>query len=470
MTWEIHEHDCARPPEGIPEASIHTMITSPPYWGLRDYSRTDGPAPVPPSAWPAITFRPLIGTPELTVPAMDCHLGREPDPLAYTAHLVHAVRLLRPLLRADGTLWLNLGDTYATKPGKGDNNQQTKQRSPGITDLYPAGAAHRFSDFGVPEKNLVGIPWRAAFALQADGWIVRAAPPWLKKNAMPESAADRPSYAHEDVFLLTKQPDYYFDMFPVRRPVAASTTERDRYSRITEGKDGDYSVAHDHETPSDPAGRFWRTADFLPDGLIGDDGIPLAFNVPLQPYKGAHFAVFPPRLVEPIVRAATSDKGCCPRCGAPWRRLVARTAMVIERSARQQERGESGRTATSGTMVEPPRMNHAGWEPGCSCKLTCDCGSTDLYGALIGPHGEYCAAGKAPRPVPCRVLDPFAGAGTTLVVADAFNRHGVGFEVNPANCADIRHRLERPLARPRRVPARPAPAGPSLFDKPEGGP
>lgn len=138
--------------------------------------------------------------------------------------------------------------------------------------------------------------------------------------------------------------------------------------------------------------------------------------------------------------------------------------LALERGGRRELMGEYGRTQPSDRVVELPKRVETGWRPGCACLLACDCGSADVAGTLVGPHGEYCAAGRVPATVPAVVLDPFAGSGTTLAVADGLGRHGIGLEVNPESAADIRHRLERPAAPPRRrVEARPKARGPSLF-------
>ena len=169
----------------LPDGSAHCAVTSPPYWGLRDYGISDG-----------------IGTEE----TLEQHLK----------NLVEVMREVRRVLRDDGTVWLNYGDAYSASP-KGNLNGQDKSglTSTKTQEQSPTG----FSKLGhgLPAKNLIGLPWRVAFALQDDGWILRSAIVWNKPNPMPESVRDRPSSAHEMIFLLSKRPRYYYDPPPTDR-------------------------------------------------------------------------------------------------------------------------------------------------------------------------------------------------------------------------------------------------------------
>jgi hypothetical protein len=398
------------------------IVTSSPYWGgVRDYK-------LDPSLWPGVEFAPLAGLPTVTVPAWAGVFGEEPDPLLYVAHWVHVARQLRDVLRDDGTLWVNLGDTY-TSGGRGSYAADRKARA--VED----GAARPPDPPGLGPKNRVGIPWRVALALQADGWFLRACAPWLKPNPIPSSAADRPGYSHEDIFLFSKSARYYFDKDAVRRASAPATLQRDRYSRIvkTDDKGSQAAVPHDHETPSHPGGRLCRDGDWAADSLdlmiadaraalaelegfkaggaclVDEDGLPVAFHVSVLSYPGKHVAVFPPTLVEPILRAATSEKGACPACGAPWRRLAA-----------------PGADDGGDLPIDVGRT--VGWEPSCECHYTDD-----------GPV-------EPARPVPCVVYDPFVGSGTLAVVADALGRTAVGTDASAEHVAEAVRRLGRPHA------------------------
>ena len=375
------------------DGTFHACVTSPPYFGLRRYDA--GPA----------------------------EIGAEPTPDAYVASLVDVGREVRRVLRDDGTWWLNIGDSYARSragpPGStgsaGPKSKRARERG-----------ACRDGD-GVASKNLLLIPARVALALQADGWVVRAECPWIKANAMPGSQMDRPTLGHETIYLLVKSPRYFFDLDAVRR----EQTRGAAGSTFTDGKTGVNGMGRCSTRPREDnhAGRSLRTSDFFYDSLdviradlarvdaaagplTSTDGEPLAFDVPTTPSGIGHFAMWPPRLVAHMVRASTSERGCCPKCGAPWLRRVERTKMVYRASAGQAALraacpadSAGSRTNIRGTMLSAPSSSTVGWSPSCSC--------------------------PAAEPVPCRVLDPFGGSGTTIAVADALGRDGYHVELNP---------------------------------------
>jgi DNA modification methylase len=193
----------------LPGKSVHCAITSPPYWGLRDYG-------IPPTEWPAVEFIPAAGLPPYTVPAMSSVFGLEPDPWSYVGHSVHVFRQIHRVLRDDGTLWLNLGDSFCSgnvslssnrHPSRGQKN--TVHVSEMTQDMRPLPS-------GLKPKDLIGIPWMVAKALQADGWYLRMDAIWAKKNCMPESVNDRPTKSHEYIFLLSKSQRYFYDAEAVK--------------------------------------------------------------------------------------------------------------------------------------------------------------------------------------------------------------------------------------------------------------
>ena len=329
--------DCTELLPTLPAGSVQCIVTSPPYFGLRDYG-------LPPTNWPTVEYTPLAGLPSITVPgcAADCAhewgptvrgpfantapgpngrvknteaghtrskeagnycqlcggwrgcLGMEPDPLMFIAHLVHVFRLARPALADDGTAWLNLGDTYAAG-GNGGGGAFMAERARKAWEHRADRTGHRKAPDGLKEKDLLGIPWRAAFALQADGWYLRSDIIWAKPNAMPESIKDRPTKAHEYFFLLTKSEKYYYDQAAIAEPAAESTRDRaylgkrdlsDRQLAMQDqgihGKSDTLRV-YDRET------RNRRTV----------------WTVSSQGIRDAHFATFPEALVEPCILAGS---------------------------------------------------------------------------------------------------------------------------------------------------------------------
>jgi len=401
----ILEGDCREVMATMEPESVHCVVTSPPYWGLRDYGTATwiGGEEGCPHRVPATGStmnkgnNNREGKPFDVVCGLcgaireDSQLGLEPTPEAFVANMVAVFREVRRVLRADGTVWLNLGDSYGGMAGntRGDGAGGGKERGEMLFDGL------RSSKLGTRQKDLVGIPWRVAFALQADGWYLRSDIIWSKPNPMPESVTDRPTKAHEYLFLLSKSPRYYYDADAVREPSTGRTDVGRMSFRADIGAGG---VWRDEERTGDVSARNLRSV----------------WQVATQPYPGAHFATFPEKLVEPCILAGTSAKGVCPECGAPWVRVVERTAMVIDRSERTHEKG---RTRSSGTMLEPPTATTTGWRPTC-----------DRYGYLIhtGPDGRVL------QPVPAVTLDPFAGSGTVGRVAARLSRRAVLIDLNAA--------------------------------------
>jgi hypothetical protein len=487
--YQLLRADCGR---GIPLAngSIHAVVTSPPYFALRSYEG------VSPTDWPELAYAPMPGLPPVVVPAMRCCLGAEPDPAAFVGHLVAIFDDVRRVMHKQSCAWVNLGDSYATKPAGNTLPRDLQPRSDRFNPMGMAACLNQLAcktqkpTSGLLEKNLLGVPWRFALAMQGRGWYLRSAPPWVKPgNAMPESCQDRPTTAHESLFMFTKSADYYFDMESVRRGIALSTVERDRYSRIArEGTKGDlsnaagvlsratlglggehrgpkYAVAHDHETPSNPAGRSLRTADLFLDslddliawhrdrldhltrarqsgGLVASDADdPAAVLVNPEAFRGSHYAVMPSRLAEILVRCSTSEAGVCVTCGAPWERVVERESLkpvdyggksVTEdphHPYRRMNANQHARRILAGDLHRSPSFapKTLGWRPTCSC-----------------PPGPTRAA---------VVLDPFVGSGTTLVAALALERDALGLDASADYLRMAARRLDRPHARPRAEPA-----------------
>lgn len=277
----IYLGDCLEILRTMPDASVHTCVTSPPYFGLRDYG-------------------------------VDGQIGLEPTPDEYVARMVEVFREVRRVLRDDGTLWLNLGDSYA-HPTKGTGGGWAADPN-NYAHKAQAFGARKFSMGDAKPKDLLGIPWRVAFALQADGWYLRQDIIWHKPNPMPESVRDRCTKAHEYIFLLSKSPKYYFDAEAIKEPA------------IHAGRVVEYDGTQKNSVAAaDPRMRT-RIAKTT---TVGDKrNRRSVWTVATKPFKGAHFATFPPDLIEPCILAGCPEGGTVldPFGGAGTTGLVATQA------------------------------------------------------------------------------------------------------------------------------------------------
>lgn len=260
--------DCIEGMRTLPDASVHCCVTSPPYWGLRDYGH-------------------------------DGQIGLESTPDAYVARIVKVFREVRRVLRDDGTLWLNLGDSYAAttkQSGRNDHDRPHNGETRGTYDVGTAGAKTklRVSLGSLKPKDLCGIPWRVAFALQADGWWLRQDIIWHKPNPMPESVRDRCTKAHEYVFLLTKSERYYYDAEAVSEALSGKPHAPGNKCVADAGH-----LRNDFGT--DAMQRVW--------GASGRRNRRSVWTVTTKPYSGAHFAVMPSDLVEPCIKAGCPEGG-----------------------------------------------------------------------------------------------------------------------------------------------------------------
>lgn len=410
----------------LPDGFAQTCVTSPPYWGLRDYGvapRVWGGDPDCRHRWgggergrrsdllPAERSRSQgrLGRDERhggaglqggrfcrRCGAWKGCLGLEPDPDLYVSHLVEVMREVRRALRVDGTLWLVLGDSFAA-----NRSYQVRDAKRG----EPGGPLPARVPEALKPKDLVGIPWRVAFALQADGWWLRSDIVWAKPNAMPESVTDRPTRAHETVFLLAPSRRYFYDAEAVREGDQGrrSGNGYKRPERLSYGG-ADAARGQDFEWVGG-AGRNRRSV----------------WTVPTQCFKGAHFATFPEALVEPCVLAGSSPVACS-ACGAPWRRIVDSRRLLdgereIKGSWTQADKLRSGRALQAtgyGHWRVEIRRQTVGWEPTCE-------------------HDE--PGGR------CTVLDPFAGAATAGILAARHGRDFLGIELSGAYARMARRRL-----------------------------
>jgi DNA modification methylase len=339
--------DCRAILPTLPAASVHCVVTSPPYWGLRDYG--------------------VAG-----------QIGLEASYTDYIETMRAVFAEVRRVLRADGTLWLNYGDSYATSVN-GRSAADTKA-------LGNDNRTFRDKPFstignGLKPKDLVGMPWRVAFALQADGWYLRSDIIWSKPNPMPESVIDRPTKAHEYVFLMSKSERYFYDAEAIAEPTRTKRT---------------------------------------------------VWEIPTAPFPEAHFATFPPALIEPCILAGCPHKACA-KCGAPWVSVQERSlngeTVVVRGNSRHARKADGSPLAGCNALEDNPRdlirgsfhakggvieRKRVGLSPSCSCNAAT---------------------------VPGTVLDPFGGAGTTGLVADRLGRNAILIELSPAYAAMAEKRI-----------------------------
>lgn len=295
-TYRLLLGDCIEQMRRLPDASVHTCVTSPPYFGLRDYG-------------------------------VDGQIGLEDTPEAFVARLVEVFREVRRVLRDDGTLWLNLGDSYAAnrtyqvRSTKGGPKHGIGQSSGGKGSRVPDG---------LKQKDLIGIPWRVAFALQADGWYLRQDIIWHKPNPMPESVRDRCTKAHEYIFMLSKRPRYYYDADAIKNPPSeallaqiqqgyAGTDSKDygrggaqsasgTKSRIIENARKKMDKQRGHSRRHAGFNDRWDAMTKAEQAALGSNKRSV-WTITTKPFNGAHFATFPPDLIEPCILAGCPEGG-----------------------------------------------------------------------------------------------------------------------------------------------------------------
>lgn len=278
---QLHHGDALDVARTLPDGLARTIVTSPPYFGLRDYGE-------------------------------EGQIGAEGSVGEYVARMVTLFRELRRVLADDGTLWLNLGDSYAARTkGSGGTGKSTLGAASGGNGISEAGIARsqarqattvRHFSLDVPEKNLLGVPWRVAFALQDDGWILRSDIIWHKPNPMPESVTDRPTKSHEYLFLFSKSPSYYYDA----DAIAEEAVKGDAGSSWSEGKTGEHQLGRAQKRPSKRRGEFdGKTEDASFRAVVERRNKRTVWTVPTVPFPGSHFAVYPPELIRPCIRAGS---------------------------------------------------------------------------------------------------------------------------------------------------------------------
>lgn len=273
----------------LPDRSIHCCVTSPPYWGLRDYGTSD-------------------------------QLGLEETPQEYVENMVKLFRQVRRVLKDDGTLWLNLGDSYSShKDCKSTSQSIVKGTKSEIAHMIEKGKSvsrntQKLKESGLKNKDLIGIPWRVAFALQADGWYLRQDIIWHKPNPMPESVTDRCTKSHEYIFLLTKSARYYYDADAIKE----DSIEYGRDKRSDKG-----NIRYDGKRTIDTTGKNGQQSFVTINEKRNKRSV---WTVTTKPYKEAHFATYPEKLIEPCIKAGCPKGGTVldPFMGAGTTGVVAR--------------------------------------------------------------------------------------------------------------------------------------------------
>ena len=319
MSIKILQGSCLETLSSLEEKSVNTCVTSPPYWGLRDYGtgewiggdpdcphmRTTKISPDTSTGHKGMSDKGnVVGDaiyksecPKCGAVRKDDQLGLEETPEKFVENLVNVFREVRRVLRDDGTVWLNLGDSYCGTGHKGDTK-----------DMYfSQGSARNGQSFalnnkieGLKSKDLIGIPWRVAFALQADGWYLRQDIIWHKPNPMPESVTDRCTKSHEYIFLLSKSPKYYYDNEVIREPIKPTTTGK---ASVRESGDSKTRSKEHWGIPHQPKNVIREYEE------IKGANKRSVWSIPVKGYQEAHFATYPPELIKPCILAGCPEGG-----------------------------------------------------------------------------------------------------------------------------------------------------------------
>jgi DNA modification methylase len=451
---------------GLPAQSVHCVVTSPPYWGLRDYG-------IEPSIWSgdkegrkegrkeqescSHEFQETVnpggngdgksfrrdklagqqkgkrsqpGTCAKCGAWCGC-LGLEPTVEMYVRHMVEIFREVWRVLRDDGTLWLNMGDCYASAQAAVEDHQG-ERRGRGARDkwlhahgaLVPMTQPNRMPQAGLKPKDLIGMPWRVAFALQADRWWLRRDNIWNKTNCKPESVTDRTTTSHEYVFHLSKSEQYFYDAEAIKEPVTGNSHARGN------------GINPKARVPQEGRYKAKRNESFSGSvsGLVSMRNKRSVWSVPTHAFPEAHFATFPPKLITPCILAGTSEKGCCSWCGAPYRRIIKKQALLSPLPS-------AGEGRVRGGLAPDVRGKYTKAEPQNGQRRMAQ--KRDMMRAATGLHDYYfpdnetigwrrsCKCQLPASIEPCVVLDPFSGAGTTGVVAVRHGRRYIGCERGP---------------------------------------
>lgn len=459
--WRIEVGDALTVLRGMPDESVQMCVTSPPYWGLRDYGTgtwLGGDAECKHKASEIRTGMGLAALGEkyrggghkqgevvdiqfrdqcshCGAQRTDEQIGLEPTPEAYVLKMVEIFREVRRVLRKDGMCFVNMGDSYYNGD-KGGHERTTTGKQNTNRGTVKGLTMNRLPQRGLKPKDLVGMPWMLAFALRADGWWLRQDIIWSKSNPMPESVTDRCTKSHEYLFLLSKRARYFYDQEAIvegrtsgeSRPTfrGGAYVNNSTFNNEEGGNStvvGNIRVPTGWDTSKGRHGTVHKTgrnrgvpprhAQYESSDQSNLDNVDRGtgrnkrsvWEVATQGWKKAHFATFPEKLITPCILAGTSEKGCCAVCAAPWRRITEKKYVNPGNRKTNGPRSKTQRHEQAGFDVRLEKtVETLGWEPSCNC------------GAEIAP---------------CVVFDPFCGSGTTGVVALRYGRRFLGIELNP---------------------------------------
>ena len=359
----------------LPDNSVHCVVTSPPYWGLRDYQE-------------------------------DGQIGLEATFAEFQQKMVDIFREVRRVLRPDGTCFVNLGDTFVQGATGKTNNKKSLDGSGGNT-AWKQSRSWSTAMPGLKRKDMLCMPFRIAMALQADGWWLRQAIIWDKRNPLPEPVRDRCINAHEYVFLLAKSERYFFDIEAITEPVSGTAHHRGSGVNKKAGRNSRFHLLQDaqHSGRNRPRERQNESFSSAVKDLVERRRKRSVWSVALEPSKEEHTAAFPRKLIRPAIRAGASIHGCCSMCGAPYVREVLSVRKATRPGRKTKVTGDAMVDGNRDTKRHVTAVETLGWIPSCEC-----------VGHVV---------------VPCTVLDIFMGTGTTAVEARFQGMNAIGIELSP---------------------------------------